>query len=142
MKLPVVLLLVASMLAACAGEVDGAGTTTTTAGPAITSAAPTTTAVGTATTASAGGSTVSISAENFGFSPATVTINLGDTVQWILRDGSHTTTSGTAPTQDGLWNQVITAETPVSVSFDQAGEFPFFCRFHPDAMQGTVVVQP
>jgi plastocyanin len=28
------------------------------------------------------------------------------------------------------------------VTFDQAGQFPFYCRFHPDAMQGTVVVEP
>ena len=67
---------------------------------------------------------------------------MGDTVQWVLNDGSHTTTSGIAPTPDGLWNQVITADAPVSVTFDQAGQFPFFCRFHPDFMQGTVVVEP
>jgi plastocyanin len=104
-------------------------------------AAATTTAAVT-TTAPAGGSTVTIGAENFGFSPSTVTISVGDTVQWVLSDGNHTTTSGAAPTPDGLWNQVITAEAPVSVTFDQAGEFRFYCRFHPDAMQGTVVVEP
>lgn len=127
-----------------------AGTTTTTAATtstaavttASTAAATTTSAAVTTTTAPAGGSTVTIGAENFGFSPATVTIGVGDTVQWVLSDGSHTTTSGAAPTPDGLWNQVITAEAPVSVTFDQAGQFRFYCRFHPDAMQGTVVVEP
>jgi plastocyanin len=114
-----------------------AATTTTTASVTTTTAAATTT-----TTAPAGGSTVTIGAENFAFSPATVTISVGDTVQWVLNDGSHTTTSGTAPTPDGLWNQVISAEAPVSVTFDEAGQFDFYCRFHPDAMQGTVVVEP
>jgi plastocyanin len=85
---------------------------------------------------------VTIATGNFAFSPATVTIKVGDSVQWTLRDGSHTTTSGTAPTPDGLWNQVVTADAPVSIPFNQAGEFRFFCRFHPDAMQGTVIVQP
>jgi plastocyanin len=37
---------------------------------------------------------------------------------------------------------VIGADAPVSVTFDQAGEFPFFCRFHPDFMTGVVVVEP
>jgi plastocyanin len=85
---------------------------------------------------------VNISAENFAFSPSTVTINVGDTVQWILAEGSHTTTSGTAPAQDGRWNQVITTDTPVQITFGEAGQFAYFCRFHPDFMQGTVVVQP
>jgi plastocyanin len=67
---------------------------------------------------------------------------VGDTIQWLLREGSHTTTSGTAPAPDGGWNQVITADLPVEVTFTQAGEFAYFCRFHPDFMQGTVVVQP
>ena len=123
---------------------DDESTTTSTAAATTTTtgATSTTTAAATTTTAPAGGSTVTIGAENFGFSPATVTISVGDTVQWVLSDGSHTTTSGAAPTPDGLWNQVITAEAPVSVTFDQAGQFRFYCRFHPDAMQGTVVVEP
>ena len=121
-----------------------ATTTTTTAATTTTITAVTTTtaAATTTTTAPAGGSTVTIGAENFAFSPSTVTVSVGDTVQWVLNEGSHTTTSGDAPTPDGLWNQVIAAEAPVSITFDQAGQFSFYCRFHPDAMQGTVVVEP
>jgi plastocyanin len=70
-----------------------------------------------------------------------VTIRAGDSVQWVLRSGSHTTTSGTFAYPDGLWDQVITAEAPVSIKFEQAGRFPFYCRFHPN-QQGTVVVEP
>jgi len=120
-----------------------AATTTTTAATTTTRPATTTTAAATTTTtAPAGGSTVTIGTSNFSFSPATVTVSVGDIVQWVLNDGSHTTTSGVAPTPDGLWNQVISADAPVSVTFDQAGQFPFYCRFHPDFMQGTVVVEP
>ena len=121
-------------------------TATTTApattAPATTAPAITTTTAATTTSAPGGGSTVTISAENFGFSPSAITISVGDTVQWVLNEGSHTTTSGAAPTPDGLWNQVITAEGPVSVTFDQAGQFRYYCRFHADSMQGTVVVEP
>ncbi|HKY47854.1 MAG TPA: plastocyanin/azurin family copper-binding protein [Acidimicrobiia bacterium] len=117
-------------------------TTVTTTAPATTAPATTTTTAVTTTSAPGGGSTVTVSAENFGFSPAAITISVGDTVQWVLNEGSHTTTSGAAPTPDGLWNQVITAEGPVSVTFDQAGQFRYYCRFHADSMQGTVVVEP
>ncbi len=117
-------------------------TNTTTTATTTTTPATTTTAAVTTTAAPGGGSVVIVSAENFGFSPAAITISVGDTVQWVLSDGSHTTTSGAAPTPDGLWNQVITAEAPVSVTFDQAGQFRYYCRFHADSMQGTVVVQP
>ena len=114
-------------------------------GPAATTL-PAPTGAGSATTlpaaTSAGvGATVTVGAEDFAFSPATLTIEAGDTVQWELRDGSHTTTSGDPPTGDGLWNEVITVDIPVSIPFDEPGEFRFFCRFHPDAMQGTIVVQ-
>jgi plastocyanin len=119
-------------------EVDDDPETTTT-GPDAT----TTTAQATTTTVPpAGSQTVTIGAENFAFSPSTVTIKVGDTVQWVINDGSHTSTSGANSTPDGAWNQVIAADAPVSVTFDQAGQYRFFCRFHPDAMQGTVVVEP
>ena len=94
-----------------------------------------------AATGESGGATATVGAENFAFSPATVEVKVGDTVQWVLREGSHTTTSGTTGTSDGNWNEVITADAPVSISFDEPGEFRFFCRFHPDTMQGTIVVQ-
>jgi plastocyanin len=119
-----------------------AAATTTTAAATTTTGATTTTQATTTTTAPAAGSTVTIGAENFAFSPATVTIKAGDTVQWVLRDGSHTTTSGTFAAPDGRWNQVITADAPVSIKFDQPGQFLFYCRFHPDSMRGTVVVEP
>jgi len=71
-----------------------------------------------------------------------VTIKVGDTVQWVQRLGVHTTTSGSPTAPDGLWDQLITAEAPVSITFDQAGQFQFYCRFHVDSMLGSVVVQP
>jgi plastocyanin len=92
------------------------------------------------TTTGAASSTVTVMAENFAFSPATVTIKVGDKVQWTFREGSHTTTSGASGTADGRWNQVITPEAPATVTFGQAGQFAYFCAFHP-GMTGTVIVQ-
>ena len=126
------------------GYDDGPAATTAPATTAPATTAPATTAPATTapvTTEGGGGATVTVGAENFAFSPATVTVKVGDTVQWILRDGSHTTTSGTAAAADGLWNEVITADAPVLIPFAEPGEYRFFCRFHPDAMRGTIVVE-
>jgi plastocyanin len=115
----------------------------TTAPPATTTTAPPTTATTApaTTTAAATGDVVDIFAEDFAFTPAVVTIKAGDTVRWNLSSGTHTTTSGSG-TPDGMWDQVITEDIPVLVTFDQAGEYPFYCRFHGDFMSGRVVVEP
>ena len=131
------------------GYDDGPAATTVPATTVPATTAPATTAPATTvpattapvTTVGGGGATVTVGAENFAFSPATVTVKAGDTVQWVLRDGSHTTTSGTAAAADGRWNEAITADAPVSIPFAEPGEYPFFCRFHPDAMRGTIVVE-
>jgi plastocyanin len=122
--------------------------TTTSAAPSTSAATSTTAAVTTtaeATTTSNGataGATVDVFVEDFSFSPSTVTINVGDAVRWNLVGGSHTTTSGTSPTPDGMWNQTLQADSPVTVTFTEAGSFSYFCRFHGDFMTGTVVVEP
>jgi plastocyanin len=80
-----------------------------------------------------------VAAENFAFVPSEVTIKVGDSVRWSLVSGAHTTTSGNP---DFSWDQTITADTPVVVTFDQAGDFIYFCSFHGDQMSGRVVVEP
>ena len=123
---------------ACAG-----GDANTTAAVATTAAPAETTAPGSSTTeaASAGGD-VTVSASDFSFSPATVTISVGDSVTWTLADGAHTTSSGTAPDLDGIWDQALTADAPFTFTFEEPGTYEYFCRFHADFMTGTVVVEP
>ncbi|MGQ0849939.1 MAG: cupredoxin domain-containing protein [Actinomycetota bacterium] len=116
-------------------------TTTTSTTPTSTTTSTTTTAPATTTSASSG-QTVSIGVSNFAFAPNMVNVKVGDTVQWNLNDGSHTSTSGTPPQSDGRWNQVLSPDGPFAVTFEEAGKFAYFCRFHPDFMQGTVVVAP
>ncbi len=71
------------------------------------------------------------------FEPATVTINVGDTVTWRNTDDvPHTSTS-----DDGVWDSgALAAGEEFSFTFEEAGTFPYFCEFHP-GMEGTVVVQ-
>ena len=133
--------------AACGGAASDSTTTTTasttTQAPVTTEAPTTTTDEATTTTASSGGGTaVDVFAQDFSFSPSTITIKVGGTVRWNLTDGSHTTTSGTFPTPDGMWNQTLSADSPTEVTFPEAGTFNYFCRFHGDFMSGRVVVEP
>ena len=84
------------------------------------------------------------------FSPADLTIKRGDTVVWTnLMAGEHTTTSGTYPSADGLWDSgLIVLNETYSVVFDSAGvdivgTIIYFCQRHGDrGMIGTVTIQP
>ncbi len=71
------------------------------------------------------------------FEPATITINVGDTVTWRNTDDvPHTSTS-----DDGVWDSgALAPGEEFSFTFEEAGTFPYFCEFHP-GMEGTVVVQ-
>jgi plastocyanin len=125
---------------ACASSGDStttSGATETTAAPA-----PETTAGPSTTGAVSEGGDVSVSANDFSFSPATVTVSVGDSVTWTLAGGAHTTSSGSAPDLDGLWDQALTADEPFTFTFEEPGTYEYFCRFHADFMTGTVIVEP
>ena len=71
------------------------------------------------------------------FEPATITINVGDTVTWRNTDDiPHTSTS-----EDEVWDSgALGAGEEFSFTFEEAGTYGYFCEFHP-GMEGTVVVQ-
>jgi len=79
---------------------------------------------------------------SFTFSPATLTINAGDSVTWNGL-GFHTSTSGTVAgsteTPDGLWNSSANGFT---FTFPTAGTFPYYCIPHAVSfgMKGTIIV--
>jgi plastocyanin len=114
-----------------------------------TTAVPVATTTGNATTvplgttaANGSGEGVTVTASDFSFSPAAVTVSVGESVTWVLGEGAHTTTSGTAPDRDGTWDQALTADAPFSFTFEEPGSYAYFCRFHADFMSGTVTVEP
>jgi plastocyanin len=75
--------------------------------------------------------------DNFAFSPATVTIQVGDTVTWSnMDDTAHTATADDASWDSG--NLAPGATFPHT--FTQAGTFTYHCEIHP-TMTGTVVVE-
>jgi len=76
-----------------------------------------------------------VAMKNMKFSPATIEIKKGDTVEWKNDDITpHTATS--AAFDSGS----IASDAGWRHTFTQAGSFPYYCTFHPE-MKGTVVVK-
>lgn len=74
--------------------------------------------------------------------PADVTVDVGGDVTWTNDDtAAHTVTSGTAEEgPDGNFDSsLFMAGAEFSVTFEEEGEFPYFCMVHP-WMVGTVTV--
>ncbi len=68
------------------------------------------------------------------FSPASLTINVGDTVEWINVDtAAHTVTSGSpANGPSGVFDSsLIMGGASFENTFDEAGSYDYFCMVHP-----------
>jgi len=73
------------------------------------------------------------------FTPTEIVVAPGTTVTWRSVGGSHTTTS-----ENGLWDSVdrLPVGESYSFTFNDVGEYAFFCRPHQDqGMTGKVVVR-
>jgi plastocyanin len=70
-----------------------------------------------------------------------LTVPVGTTVTWTNRDGvPHTSTSGVPGTPSDVWDSPqLGNSNSFAFTFNQAGEFPYFCRIHP-SMTATVTV--
>lgn len=68
------------------------------------------------------------------FVPEDLTVNVGDTVEWVWSTGLHTVTSGidlADPELGILFDEPLdSSNTLVSYTFDHPGEVPYLCRFH------------
>ena len=76
-----------------------------------------------------------VAMKNMKFSPATIEIKKGDTVEWKNDDITpHTATSATFDSgsiaSDAAWRH----------TFKEAGNFPYTCTFHP-VMKGTIIIK-
>ena len=93
------------------------------------SVAPTTTPI-----VSPGVLTVTI--QNFVFSPATITVPKGTTVTWVNQDSAdHQIASDT----QGFSSSSLPKGASYSFKFDTPGIYPYHCSIHP-SMKGTVTV--
>ncbi|MEZ0358819.1 cupredoxin family copper-binding protein [Mycobacterium sp. SA01] len=73
---------------------------------------------------------------NFAFTPATLTVKVGDTVTWTNKDEEpHTVVAN-----DGSFHSPgLDANATYSFTFTKAGSVDYICSIHP-FMHGTVVV--
>jgi plastocyanin len=79
----------------------------------------------------------------FCFSPASVTIHPGDTVQWTWSSSGHSSTSGTPGSPNGIWDSgILNQGAMFSHTFNTVGSFPYYCTVHGACcnMVGTVTV--
>lgn len=83
------------------------------------------------------------------FSPETINIQVGDTVRWTnVGNMPHTVTSTDTETDDpaerqpnGEFDEDLSPGEEVTVTFDEAGEFHYYCQPHnAQDMIGTVIV--
>jgi plastocyanin len=78
-----------------------------------------------------------VTISDFQFAPASITIDVGDTVTWT-NDGP---TPHSATADDGSFDTgIFAAGQSRSETFDQAGTFAYFCTPHPN-MRGTITVR-
>ncbi len=70
------------------------------------------------------------------FTPAQLTIEVGETVTWNNTDSMlHTVTS-----DDGLFDANVQPGASFTYTFDTAGTYTYVCTLHP-GMNGTIVVE-
>ena len=88
-------------------------------------------------TGAAGAETHVVELSNFAVDPPTLTIEAGDTVEWRVASGRHSSTA-----KDGAWDSGEMAEGVIFAQrFDEPGVYPYFCTPH-DFMRGTITVLP
>ncbi len=68
------------------------------------------------------------------FVPDELTVNVGDTVEWVWSSGLHTVTDGVDladPDLGVLFDDPLDSGSPLaSYTFNDPGEVPYLCRFH------------
>lgn len=88
------------------------------------------------------GTTVEAKAKLFAFSPASLEVTAGTTVQWTNEDDiEHSVTSGAPPEGDAVFDSGFFTKGQVySYTFSEPGTYAYFCMRH-NSMLGTVVVK-
>ena len=76
------------------------------------------------------------------YSPADITINAGDTVEWINVDTAAHTVTGGSPAEgpSGVFDSsLVMADAVYAFTFEETGNYDYFCMVHP-WMVGSVSV--
>ena len=80
---------------------------------------------------------ISITIDNFSFTPKEITVSKGTTVTWINHDDvPHTVVS----TDKKFKSKALDTDDKFSFTFSDRGAYGYFCSVHP-MMTGTVIVK-
>lgn len=80
--------------------------------------------------------TIQITVKGMAFSPASVTADVGDTIEWVNKDPfAHTATV------KGAWEVMLPVGKSASRAMKTVGTIDYYCRFHPN-MKGQITVTP
>jgi plastocyanin len=82
--------------------------------------------------------TVEVGIEKYTFTPAEVSIRVGDTVKWVNRE-KRTSHSVLFPAEGGRESERLFPDESWQRQFTQPGRYPYTCGPHPE-MKGLVVV--
>ncbi len=79
----------------------------------------------------------SVQIANFSYSPATLTVKVGDSVTWTNMDSAgHSATADDNSFDTGILDYGKSG----TVTFQKAGTYTYHCSIHPN-MHGTIIVQ-
>jgi plastocyanin len=108
------------------------------AAPAPAAGAPGTAPAAPAPAAPAAAKTTSVTIMNYAFSPAAVTISVGDTVTWTNHDSAaHNVVVSSGP--ETFTSPTLQTGQSFSFTFTKAGTYAYYCAIHPE-MKATVTV--
>jgi amicyanin len=84
-------------------------------------------------------SAIAVDIKNYAFSPASLTVSVGDTVTWTNEDTApHTVTVSDGP--EKFASPTLQQGQTFSYTFTKAGTYSYYCAVHPD-MKASVTVQ-
>ena len=84
------------------------------------------------------GQTVEVGIEKYTYTPAEVTIRVGDTVKWVNRE-KRTSHSILFPQEGGRESERLFPDESWQREVTRAGRYPYTCGPHPE-MKGVVIV--
>lgn len=85
---------------------------------------------------------VSITIENFTFSPTIITISKGAVITWTNRDSvRHNVISADTSPHKGLSSELLSKNETYSYTFSKSGTYYYMCTPHPSQMRGVIIVK-
>jgi len=85
--------------------------------------------------------TIRVRVSNNQFTPKAVNARLGDTILWVWKEGTHTTTSTSVPAGALTWDKPMTTTSKkFKYKLTKAGKYSYWCKIHGLTMTASITV--